>query len=177
MKITRSLISAASAIAIFAGTATPAFAYVRAVPPVATTTLRQRAEIRELYADAFSSILELANMNRGAAMPDTTGRAMLARAQVRAAQRNYRRHVLGYLRGVDYRILNTAGRGATSPYAITAGNSNLPLSLVTTGGETEANTGSWGWDKPTRRDIRENMHYRVNDRDRNVLDEIANSSR
>ena len=100
---------AASALAIFAGSATPALAYVRSAPPLATTTLRQRSEIRELYADAFSSILELANMHRGPSVPDTTGRSLLARAQVRAAQRNYRRHVLGYLRGVDYRVLNVSG--------------------------------------------------------------------
>ncbi len=182
MKITRTLISASAAIAMFAGTATPAFAYVRSQPPIATTTLRQRGEIRELYADAFSSILELANMNRGSAAPDTTGRSLLARAQVRAAQRNYRRHVLGYLRGVDYRVLNISGdmrRRGVSPYAITAGNSTLPLSLVTTGGgDSSDNHGSWMWDRITRRDVRENYyHNRVNDRDRDILGEIANSTR
>ncbi|MCA9371013.1 MAG: hypothetical protein KC680_03580 [Candidatus Peregrinibacteria bacterium] len=176
MKITRSLISAASALALFAGTATPAFAYVHATPPVTTTTLRQRAEIRELYADAFSSILELANMHRGSSTADTTGRSLLARAQVRAAQRNYRRHVLGYLRGVDYRVLNVSGdvrRRGVSPYA------GLPLSLVTTGrGGSDDNFGSWLWDRPTRRDIRENnIEDDVTNRDRDVLNEIENSSR
>lgn len=176
MKITRSLISATSALAIFAGTATPALAYVRSEPPVATTTLRQRAEIRELYADAFSSILELASQQRGSATADTTGRSLLARAQVRAAQRNYRRHVLGYLRGVDYRVLNVSGdvrRRGVSPYA------ELPVSLVTTGrGGSDENYGSWLWDRPTRRDIRENLyHNQVNDRDRDILGEMQNSSR
>ena len=109
MKITHSLISAASALAILAGSATPALAYRRGTPPVATTVLRQRSEVRELYADAYSSILELSNSYRGTSVSDTTGRSMLARAQVRAAQRNFRRHVLGYLRGVDYRVLNISG--------------------------------------------------------------------
>lgn len=176
MKITRSLISATSALAIFAGSAAPAFAYVRSTPPVSTTTLRQRGEIRELYADAFSSILELASMQRGTAAADTTGRSMLARSQVRAAQRNYRRHVLGYLRGVDYRVLNVSGdirKRGVSPVA------SLPLSLVTTGnGGSDDNFGSWMWDRPTRRDIRENKyHTMVDDRDRDVLSEMENSSR
>lgn len=176
MKITRSLISAASAVAMLAGSATPAFAYVRSAPPVATTQLRQRAEIRELYADAYSSILELANMNRGNSTPDTTGRSLLARSQVRAAQRNYRRHVLGYLRGIDYRVLNVSGdirRRGVSPYA------GLPNSLVTTGfGGSDENFGTWMWDRPTRRDIRENLYFNeVNDRDRDLLEEMKNNVR
>ncbi len=176
MKITRSLLSASTALAIFAGSAAPALAYVRSEPPIATTTLRQRGEIRELYADAFNSILELANMSRGQATADLTGRSLLARAQVRAAQRNYRRHVLGYLRGIDYRVLNISGDVRRS-----GGNgaiANLPLSLVTTGGGNADNHGDWMWDRPTRRDIRENLHYtQVNDRDRDILVEIESSSR
>lgn len=167
MKITRSLISAASVLALFAGSVSPAFAYRRSAPPVATTTLRQRSDIRELYADAFSSILELANMHRGTSVSDTTGRSMLSRAQTRAAQRNYRRHVLGYLRGVDYRVLNVSG---DTRRIATATKSELPFSLVRTGGNQD-NHGQWGYDRPTRRDIRENGHYGcVNVRDRNVFE-------
>jgi hypothetical protein len=167
MKITHSLISAASALAILAGSATPALAYRRGTPPVATTVLRQRSEVRELYADAYSSILELSNSYRGTSVSDTTGRSMLARAQVRAAQRNFRRHVLGYLRGVDYRVLNISGdvrrRGV-------ANNSKLPFSLVQTGGNNQ-NHGDWMWDRPTRRDIRSNAYHGcVNGRDRNIRD-------
>jgi hypothetical protein len=165
MKITHSLISAASALAILAGSVTPALAYRRGSPPVPTTVLRQRSEIRELYADAYSSILELSTMYRSPAVSDTTGRSMLARAQVRAAQRNFRRHILGYLRGVDYRILNTSGdirrRG------IATASSKLPFSLVQTGGRNP-NFGDWMWDRPTRRDIRSNAYYgclRRNNRD------------
>lgn len=164
--ITRSLLSVTAVLAIFAGSISPAFAYRRGTPPVPTTVLRQREEIRELYADAYSSILELSSMYRGSATSDTTGRSMLARAQVRAAQRNFRRHVLGYLRGVDYRVLNVSGdmrrRGVAS-------NSSLPFSLVQTGGNS-ANHGAWMWDRPTRRDIRSNaQHGCVNDRDRDIL--------
>ena len=53
MKITRSLISSASVLAILAGSVTPALAYRRGTPPVPTTTLRQRGDLRELYADAY----------------------------------------------------------------------------------------------------------------------------
>lgn len=171
MKITHSLVSAASVLAICAGTATPALAYRRETPPIATTQLRQRSEIRELYADAYSSILHSAGMTRGTSVSDTTGRANLARAQVRAAQRNFRRHVLGYLRGVDYRVLNTAGADRRQ---VTQGL--LPSTLVQTGGDSSDNNGSWGYDRPTRRDIRENLyHAQVNDRDRNILEERAES--
>ncbi|MDP7069186.1 MAG: hypothetical protein QF815_01560 [Candidatus Peribacteraceae bacterium] len=171
MKITHTLISAASALAIFAGTATPAFAYrTNARPPIATTQIRQRSALRELYADAYSSILEISNSTRTSSVSDTTGRSMLARAQVRAAQRNFRRHVLGYLRGVDYRVLNISGD--------TRRNKGLPFSLVRTGGRSSENYGDWGWDRPTRRDIRENQyHDQVNDRDRDILGEMAGSSR
>ena len=166
MKITRSLISAAAALSILAGSATPAFAYRRGTPPVATTTLRQRSDLRELYADAFSSILELANMHRRPAVSDTTGRSMLARAQMRAAQRNYRRHVLGYLRGVDYRILNISG----DERRLASARSKLPYSLVQTGGGSDDNHGSWLWDRPTRRDIRDNgYHGCVTLRDRDIF--------
>ncbi len=172
MKITRSFVSAVSALAIFVGSATPALAYRRGVPPIATTQLRQRSEIRELYADAYSSILDLATLTREVSVSDTTGRSLLARAQVRAAQRNFRRHVLGYLRGLDYRVLNISGDDRRRVA------SGLPTTLVQTGGNGASNNGSWGYDRPTRRDIRENLyHNRVNDRDRDILQERAESSR
>lgn len=165
MTITRSIISCASVLAVFAGSVSPAFAYRRAEPPVATTTLRQRSDIRELYADAFSSILELANMHRSAAVSDTTGRSMLARAQVRAAQRNYRRHVLGYLRGVDYRVLNVSGDSRRN-----VASRGLPFSLVQTGGQSDENYGSWGYNRPTRRAIRDRGYYGCTDnRNRDVF--------
>lgn len=168
MKITHSLISATSALALFAGSVSPALAYRRGTPPVATTVLRQRSEIRELYADAYSSILELSHSYRSSSVSDTTGRSMLARAQVRAAQRNFRRHVLGYLRGVDYRVLNVAGDMRRTDGAVKT--SGLPLSLVQTGGGNSVNHGSWMWDRPTRRDIRSNAYHGcINDRDIDIL--------
>jgi len=176
MKITRSLISAASALALTAGIVPSAFAYGKFTPPLATTTLRQRSELRELYADAFSSIMELSKTQRSAAVADVTGRSLLARAQVRGAQRNYSRHVLGYLRGVDYRVLNVSGDVRHKGVANIA-TGNLPFSLVTTGGNSES-FGDWMWDRPTRRDIRENLHYtQVNDRDRDLLIEMQNNVR
>ena len=165
MKITQSLLSTAAVLAILAGSASPVLAYRRGTPPVPTTVLRQRSEVRDLYADAYSSILENAHMHRGVSTTDTTGRSMLARAQVRAAQRNYRRHVLGYLRGVDYRVLNVSGDVRRSRTRSAA----LPFSLVQTGGNDQ-NHGNWGWDRTTRRDIRSNAaHGCVNDRDRDIL--------
>tara|TARA_Y100000310_G_scaffold95074_1_gene92934 strand:+ start:153 stop:671 length:519 start_codon:yes stop_codon:yes gene_type:complete len=168
MKITRSLISTASVLAILAGSASPALAYRRGTPPVPTTTLRQRGDLRELYADAYTSILELSNMHRGSSVSDATGRTMLARAQVRAAQRNFRRHVLGYLRGVDYRVLNVSGDARRR--GVASARSNLPFSLVRTGGGHNPNHGAWGWDRPTRRDIRSNMYHGcIHDRDIDIL--------
>ena len=161
MKITRSLLSAASALAMFASSATPALAYRRDTPPIPTTVLRQSSEIRELYADAFSSILELSRMYRTEAVADTTGRSMLTRSQVRAAQRNFRRHILGYLRGVDYRILNVSGLDRAAATA----TSDLPFSLVQTGDSSD-NYGNWEWDRPTRRDIRDNNMFGFVDRHR-----------
>ena len=168
MKITRTLLTAASALAMIAGSVTPALAS-RFTPPIATTTLRRSSEIRELYADAFSSILELSKMYRSEAMQDTTGRSLLARSQVRAAQRNFRRHVLGYLRGVDYRILNVSGDLRRQGLK-TAGN--LPFSLVQTGAG-EDNVGNWMWDRPTRRDVRLNDMFGITTRDRDILGEQA----
>ncbi len=171
MKTTRFLLSAASALTVLAGSATPALAYRRDAPPIPTTTLRQSSEIRELYADSFASILSLSKMYRGESALDTTGRSMLSRGQIRTAQRNYRRHVLGYLRGVDYRILNVSGYMRGNMNA----TGDLPFSLVQTGGGD--NFGDWQWDRPTRRDIRENNMYRIDNRDRNILEERNSSSR
>lgn len=176
MKVTRTFISAATAATVLLGGTAPAFAYrTDATPPVATTQLRQRAQLRELYADAYPSILAISTQQRSAAVHDTTGRSFLARAQVRAAQRNFRRHVLGYLRGVDYRVLNLSSTGRDR--YVTAGERNLPDTLVTTGGSPsyDSSYGDWGWDRPTRRDIRKNNRYLVTDRDRDLLEEMKNN--
>jgi len=165
MKITRSFISAASALAIFAGTAAPALAYQES-PHAPTTRLSLRGEDAKSYADVYASVLALNGNIRAVSNADTTGRSMLARAQVRSAQRNFNRHILGYLRGADYRILNTVGRNSSA----------LPTALVQTGTNNAVNQGSWGYDRPTRRDIRDNQLFnQVDSRKRNVLAERAES--
>lgn len=173
MKIARTLISATAVLVLFVSTTAPAFAYRDATPPVATTTLRQRSQLRELYADAFSSILVLAKMQRSTPTTDISGRSMLARSQIRASQRNFRRHVLGWLRGVDYRVLNVSGDHQRRGLDI-ATRGVFPPSLVVTGG-SRSNHGSWGWDRITRRDIRDGNLYGVSARNRNVLQERAQS--
>lgn len=67
-----------------------------------------------------------------------------------------------------YRTLNR--RQNTRSLRRSMDGASLPSAIVQTGGN--------GYDKPTRRDIRENRAYgKVNDRDRNLLLEIENSSR
>ena len=111
-------------------------------------------------------------------MQDASGRVHLARskASIRVGQRNYRRHILGRARGNDYRVLNVTGDVRLRGYNV--GKTNLPPSLIKTGGRSHSNYGAWMWDRPTRRDIRENKIYgKVNDRDRSVLKEMADSVR
>ncbi len=171
MKITRSLISAASALAMFAGSVAPAFAN-QYTPPTATVSLRRQLDARDIFADAFSS---LTNMQRMIASPDMTGRSMLARSQVRYAQRNLRRHILGYLRGVDYRILNVAGDARIRSNLNTGVAADLPTSLVQTGGSSSDQHGDWMYDRPTRRDISTNNTVGcVFSESRDILNEIEN---
>ena len=166
MKITRSLISAASVLAVFAGTAAPAFAYVPESLSAPATRLSLRGEDAKSYADIYASALESNGNVRAVSVSDTTGRSLLSRAQVRLAQRNFNRHILGYLRGLDYRVLNTVGRDS----------SDLPTELVETGTDDTADHGKWGYDRPTRRGIRDNGHYsQVNNRKRDILAERAES--
>lgn len=165
MKITRSLISTASALAIFAGSATPAFAYLpESMTP--STRLSLRGHDAKSYADIYASVMALNGDTRAVSASDSTGRSLLARAQVRSAQRNFNRHILGYLRGLDYRILNTVGRHS----------SDMPAALVQTGTSEAVNNGGWGYDRPTRRDIRNNQYFnRIENRKRDILSERAES--
>ena len=166
MKITRSLISAVSVLAVFAGTAAPTLAYLPESPLAPATRLSLRGEDAKSYADIYASVLESNGNVRAVSASDTTGRSMLSRAQVRLAQRNFNRHILGYLRGLDYRVLNTVGRDS----------SDLPAALVQTGADETVNQGGWGYDRPTRRDIRDNGQFnQINGRNRDVLTERAES--
>ena len=83
----------------------------------------------------------------------------------RMLRRLNRRIKPGYDR---YRILNL--RPNTRYLRQLDEESSLPSSLVQTGGTS--------YDKPTRRDIRENMYFsQVDDRDRDVLGEMENNQR
>lgn len=139
--------------------------------------------------------------DRTIAEDDQTGRTMLpVRADFRAEYlRNANRHLLGVgTRDGDWRILRHQDQGDTRrrPIGWQGGLPNyrydmseeefmellesmdegamLPPSLVQTGGST----GVWLYDRPTRRDVRENLHYtEVNDRDRALLDEMSTKVR
>jgi len=168
---TKAIISSASAAAIMAGSSIPAFAYrVGDVPPLPTTHLRQHTELRDLHNT--HPLVDLSKLMRGRSVADASGRSYLARsfAGVRSGQRNYRRHVLGWARGKDYRVLDR--RVAVNRKGI--GRGRLPFSLVTTGrgrGSHE-NYGKWMWDRPTRRDVRSNNLFNVVNRDRDLIREI-----
>jgi hypothetical protein len=80
---------------------------------------------------------------------------------------NARRHRLGLeARNGDWRILNLAGDPSRHPLGVPS--EALPPAIVRTGSD---------YDRPTRRDIRDNGLFNVNDRDRDLLAEMAGSSR
>lgn len=162
MNISRSLLSSTSVLALLASSATPALA----------ATIRPLS-IRGRYENTQSYVVNNAPVVRTVAQPDATGRTLLTRSQVRLAQRNYRRHILGYLRGMDYRVLNTAGDTRTQRMADTT--TELPLSLVQTGKNSSVSQNF----RPNPRSVHDGGYYgdRVINRDRDILSEIENSSR
>lgn len=106
---------------------------------------------------------------RTTAVDDTTGRAELERHTLGRRLRRLNR--MPKADSDRYRVLDLRPntRSLRMQVESTDESSYLPSSLVQTGGDT--------YDKPTRRDIRENRLTNVNDRDRNVLAEIKNSAR
>ena len=88
--------------------------------------------------------------------------------------RNLRNENRGLKRTGRYRILNrirTSAPKNTRTIRKEADMSLLPPTLVQTG-------GMYGYDRPTRRDIRDNAYFsQVNNRDREILKEISESSR
>jgi len=143
----RTFVSAASALALLAG-ATPALAAVEPLPvPLVRTTGHEN--LRELYMKAIFADTGLSRMDRMEALSDLTGRSLLSRSQVRYSQRNFRRHVLGYLRGLDYRVLNVTGDARKR--GLFVHDNMLPGSLVITGSGEDSNS-YWNFDRPTRRD-------------------------
>ena len=174
----RLLISTLSAAAITAGMATPAFAYVvkHESINVQTSPFHNGRPAKRIIMTRFGSRDNTptvsdtdATRTRSAAVDDTTGRS------------NLQRHTRGRL----LRRLNRMPKANTDRYRtldlrpnsrslrntnLDRTESYLPSTLVQTGG-TEV------YDRPTRRDIRENSLTNVNDRDRNILAEIKNSAR
>lgn len=143
----RTFVSAASAFALLTG-AVPAFAAASDTPvPLVMTTGHEN--LRELYMKALFADTGISRMDRMEALNDLTGRSLLARSQIRFSQRNFRRHVLGYLRGLDYRVLNVTGDARKR--GLFVHDNMLPGSLVVTGAGDDSN-GHWGFDRPTRRD-------------------------
>jgi len=147
MTITRTFVSLSLAASFIAGVA-PVLAATDATPvPLVMTSGNQK--LRDQYANAVFTVKEYIRQDRMAAENDKTGSSMLQRATIRTAQRNLHHQVLGYLRGGDYRILNTAGD--MRKRGLLAG-STLPKTLVTTGGGDSDLHLTWGWDRPTVRD-------------------------
>jgi len=178
----RYLVSTLSAALAF-GMVAPAFAYVvpedfvrssrRLLDQSATTQLIDHTTRRDIrdnnvteemrYRDR--SILQEIRENQRATqkvVAPKDSNLMRGRADRRLRRLN-RRVKPGYDR---YRILNL--RPNTRYLRRLEEESSLPASLVRTG-------GNFGYDKPTRRDIRENAFFsRMNDRDRDVLKEMQN---
>jgi len=114
--------------------------------------------------NAIPAFIPQEDRSRSAAVQSVSGRNLLRRAEGRRL-RSYNRMPKP---GTDsYRILNL--RPNTRRLRTELESSlELPSTLVQTG----------GYDKPTRRDIRENLLFnRVHNRDRNILNEIKESSR
>lgn len=149
MKFSRIFVSATLAAAMFIGAA-PAFASETLPVPLVRTSGHEN--LRELYAKVLFTVDVETRTARMESSADLTGRSLLARSQIRSSQRNFRRHVLGYLRGLDYRVMNVSGdlrkRGV-----LQAGDATLPDSLVVTGAGAYDIANIWGWDRPTRRDV------------------------
>jgi len=103
-------------------------------------------------------------------LPEQVG-SDLQRAKM---DRNLRNKNRAFKRVGRYRILNRIGADAPKNARTLrkeADTSLLPASLVQTG-------GSYGYDRPTRRDIRDNAYYsQVTNRDRDILKEIRENQR
>ena len=148
MTITRTFVSLSLAASLLAGAA-PVLATNESMLPVPLVMTTGNNKLRDQYAKAVFTTKEYTRQDRMAAEHDMTGNSMLLHASVRTAQRNLHRHILGYLRGGSYRILNTVGD--LRKRGLLAG-SDLPNTLVTTGGGSSYGTLNWGWDRPTIRD-------------------------
>ncbi len=132
--------------------AAPAFAHlVAAEPPFPMTHMRRQMSLREEHVTYPPFEIAYQRFFRTEPRSDTAGYTHLSRGRisVTSGRRNLNRHMLGMARGGDMRVLDTRG-GA--PRRITQ-RPDLPSMLLRTGAGRSQMYGSWGWDRPTRRDI------------------------
>lgn len=150
------------------GIATPGFAYF-SVPGNSDYSGADRQTRRAVMQDARAMnrlpdfIPTNDRMRSEASEKGTTGHTLLRRADGRQLRRFNRARKPGYDR---YRTLNLRSNKRSLRGMEYESFLELPRTLVLTG----------GYDKPTRRDIRDNMYFGVNDRDRNILQEIEDSN-
>ena len=149
---------------------TPGFAYFAAPGTSGTSRVaRQTRRHVVIKAEAVNRVPNFIpqkdrSRDNAIAQPDS-GHNLLRRAEGRRFRRYNRTRKPGFDR---YRTLNLRSNKRSLRGMEYESSLELPRTLVITG----------GYDKPTRRDIRENYFFnRVNDRDRNILNEISESSR
>ena len=156
-------------IALGLSIAAPGMAYF-AVPGNDSTNRVERQSRRQVVrrAEAVNRLpayIPTEDRSRGEAVSNQAGRNLLRRAEGRRFRRYNRTRKPGFDR---YRTLNLRSNKRSLRGMEYESNLPLPRTLVQTG----------GYDRPTRRDIRENLHYnQVNDRNRNILQEISESNR
>ena len=157
-------------LALSMSIATPALAYF-SVPgnqeggPVSRVT-RRRVVNRAEATNKLPDFIPQEDRTREEAVDQSNiGHNLLRRAEGRRFRRYNRTRKPGFDR---YRTLNLRTNKRSLRGMEYESSLELPRTLVQTG----------GYDRPTRRDIRENSLFnRVNDRNRNILNEIKNSSR
>jgi len=149
---------------------TPSLAYFavpgnRGAGPVNRVT-RRRVVDRAEAANKLSEFIPEEDRSRGESVEQSNvGHTLLRRAEGRRFRRYNRMRKPGSDR---YRTLNLRSNRRSLRGMEYESSLELPRTLVQTG----------GYDRPTRRDIRENLLFdHVNDRDRNILQEISESSR
>ena len=162
----RFLISTVS-VALSLGMVSPAFAYITNDDDikVQTSPYHEGRPARRLIMTQYGNSTDRSGIRR-AASPEDTGLSLLRRASIRRFRRFNRMPKPGSDR---YRILDL--RPNTRFLRSEAEDQSwLPSSLITTGGSN--------YDRPTRRDIRENSFFnQVNDRNRDILEEMTNNQR
>ena len=159
MRIRIPLIAVVSLVALAVQSTALAYVgtYTRGVYTGDTT--RRFIDKRDYHATPAATHLDSSWGVRSASEIDQSGRAHLGRVRARRAQRNYKRHYLGWQRGGDHRVLNVSGdlRRQRSEYART-GFAQIPF-FIRTGVRQH---GDWLHDRVTRRsEIRQNRNQDI----------------